>query len=104
MTEEKKAFDPADFPALQDFLPAYLHEDFGEEYGSPAGALQAFLADASGDQILEVKEDWKRFRKAFAHHPLAATQAALVKLGGGWRPETEAELKGMDEILSRAEA
>jgi len=104
MMQEKKVFDPADFPALQEFLPAYLHEDFGEEYGSAAGALQAFLEDASGDQILQLKEEWTRFRRVFEHVSLEARQAALVALGSAWRPETEAELKGLDEILSRAEA
>jgi hypothetical protein len=32
MHEEKKdpSFDPGNFPALLEFLPAYLHQDFGE--------------------------------------------------------------------------
>ena len=31
----RKKFDPADYPALREFFAAYLHQDFGEEYGSP---------------------------------------------------------------------
>ena len=57
--EEKKSnhFDPENYPALREFLPAYLHEDFGEEYGSVARAFAALVSDASGDQIRNVKEE-----------------------------------------------
>ena len=34
--DERKpnSFEPEGYPTLMEFLPAYLHEDFGEEYGS----------------------------------------------------------------------
>ncbi len=101
---EKKAFDPADFPTLREFFPAYLHQDFGEEYGSAAEAVKGFLADASGDEILQVKEEWKLFRTAFRGRPLKEIQAALEQSGSAWLPENEAQLEDLDEILSRAEA
>lgn len=101
---EKKPFDPADYPALGDFFPAYLHQDFGDEYGSAAAALKGFLGEASGDEILQTKEDWARFRKAFIGRPLKELQAAVNKLGGAWMPANEAELRDWDEILSRAQA
>ncbi len=107
MHEEKNKaahFDPDNFSALQDFFGGYLHEDFVEEYGSAAEALQAFLSDASGDEIQNVKEEWQRFRDALKDRPFGERQAALRRLGAAWQPEDDAELAALDEILSRAQA
>jgi contact-dependent growth inhibition (CDI) system CdiI-like immunity protein len=101
---EKKPFDPADYPSLREFFPAYLHQDFGDEYGSAEHAVKGFLADASGDEILQVKDEWKLFRAAIRGRPLTEIQRALEQLGSAWLPENEAQLEGVDEILSRAEA
>jgi CdiI immunity protein len=102
--KEQKPFDPADFPALREFFPAYLHQDFAVEYGSAVGAVRSFLADASGDEILQVKEEWKMFRAAFWRCTFEEIRAALDKLGSAWSPENERELQRVDEILSHAEA
>ncbi len=107
MTHEehkKHAFDPGSYPALLEFLPAYLHEDFGVEYGSAPKAFEALVADASGDQIRNVKDEWQALRKALAGKPWETTQRAIGGLGTAWRPESEQELQAIDEILSRAEA
>ena len=106
MTDEpaKDRFDPESFPALLEFLPAYLHEDFVAEYGSAAKAVEALVADASGDQVRNVKDDWQALRQALAEKPLAALQRALTELGCAWQPQSEQELQAVDEILSRAEA
>ncbi|HEY2458269.1 MAG TPA: contact-dependent growth inhibition system immunity protein [Candidatus Acidoferrum sp.] len=100
----KKNFDKADYPALLEFVPAYLHQDFGDEYGSAADAVTAFLADASGDQILQVKEEWQKLRHALAERSLGEWQSALRQLGSAWQPETEQEVQSVSEILSQAEA
>jgi CdiI immunity protein len=100
---EKKPFDPADYPALREFLPAYLHEDFADDYGSAAEAVKGFVSEGSGDEILQVREEWKQFRGDFAHHPLQEFQAALGRLGSAWAPANEAELRQIDEILSHAQ-
>lgn len=100
---EKKPFDPVNYPALREFFPAYLHEDFADEYGSAMEALKGFLADASGDEILQLKEEWSYFREAFRGRPFPEIQVAIGKLGSAWRPEEERELKNWDEILSRAQ-
>ncbi len=102
--QQGRPFDPADFPALREFISAYLHQDLADEYGSAAKAVSGFLADASGDEILQVKEEWKRFRTAYHGRSLKDFRAALGQLGSAWLPENEAELKGLDEILNRAEA
>lgn len=107
MTQEEHknhAFDPENYPALLEFLPAYLHEDFEVEYGSAPKAIEALVADASGDQIRNMKEEWQALRRALAGEPWEATQHALRELGTAWRPESEHELQAIDEILSRAEA
>jgi hypothetical protein len=105
MTHEKNlSFDPGNFPALLEFLPAYLHQDFREEYDSAADALKAFLSEASGDEIGDVREEWTRFRKGFKGSPFQEIQAALEQLGSAWLPENEGELENIDEILTQPEA
>ena len=98
--DEKKLFTPANYPALREFLPAYLHQDFMQEYGSAAEAAKSFLADASGDECEDVKDEWRQLRKIFATQPFSEFQGALHKLGSAWRPQSEAALKDFDEILS----
>jgi hypothetical protein len=102
--DAERPFDPANFPALREFFPAYLHQDFGEEYDSAEDAVKGFLSEASGDEILEVKEEWKQFRAAIRSRSLEEIRAALQQLGSAWWPETEGQLKSLDEILTHAEA
>lgn len=97
-------FEPEGYPALMEFLPAYLHEDFGEEYGSAARAFAAMVSDANGGQIRNVKEEWTALRQVFLGKPLSDMQSGLAQLGAAWRPQSEHELQAVDEILSRAEA
>jgi hypothetical protein len=107
MTDQEKQsnhFDPENFPALMEFLPAYLHEDFGEEYGSAARAFAAMVSDGSGDQIRNVKEEWMELRRAFSGRPLADVHSGLALLGASWQPQSEQELQAVDEILQQAEA
>jgi hypothetical protein len=101
---KKKEFEPDDFPALQEFLSAYLHQDFAEEYGSAAEAVKAFLAEASGDEIQDVKDEWSRLRRLLAARALGEVQTAIRRLGAAWQPADEAEWKGVDEILSGSQA
>jgi CdiI immunity protein len=102
--QKTNAFDAENFPALQEFLTAYLHEDFGEEYGTAPQAFAALVADASGDQIRNVREEWQALRQAFSGRPMNELQHGLGQLGAAWQPQSEQELQAVDEILSRAEA
>jgi hypothetical protein len=107
MTDEQKKenhFDPESYPTLMEFLPAYLHEDYGVEYGSAARAFAALVSDANGDQIRNVKEEWQALRQAFSGRPLPDMQTGLAQLGAAWQPQSEQELRAVDEILSQAEA
>ena len=47
MKDERKggAFVPANYPALRESLPGYLHEDFQETSGTVAEAMEAFLVE-----------------------------------------------------------
>jgi hypothetical protein len=102
--KKPKHFDADSYPALMEFLPAYLHEDFGEEYGSAARAFAALISDANGDQIRNVKEEWTALRQAFSGRPLPDMQNGLAQLGAAWQPQSEQELQAVDEILRQAEA
>jgi hypothetical protein len=102
--EERKGFDPNDYPALQEFLPAYLHEDFAEEYESASEAVKEFLAEASGDEIQNVRDEWQRLRKTLADRPISEVQGAVRSLGAVWQPVNDAEWKSVDEILSGGQA
>ena len=103
---EKKSnrFEPENYPALMEFLPAYLHEDFGVEYGSPARAFAALVSDANGDQIRNVKEEWTALREALSGQSLTEVQNGLAQLGAAWQPQSEEDLQAVDEILRQAEA
>jgi hypothetical protein len=97
-------FEPESYPALMEFLPAYLHEDFAVEYGSATRAFAAMVSDTSGDQIRNVKEEWQELRRAFSGRPLAEMHSGLAQLGAAWQPQSEQELQAVDEILRQAEA
>src|ERR1700751_4718431 len=97
-------FEPESYPALMEFLPAYLHEDFAVEYGSAARAFAAMVSDANGDQIRNVKEEWLELRRAFSGRPLPDLQGGLAQLGAAWQPQSDEELRAVDEILRQAEA
>jgi hypothetical protein len=97
-------FEPESYPALMEFLPAYLHEDFGVEYGSAARAFAAMVSDANGDQIRNVKEEWQALRRALSGRALPEVQESLAQLGAAWQPQSEQELQAVDEILRQAKA
>src|ERR1700741_1045237 len=96
-------FEPEGYPALMEFLPAYLHEDFAVEYGSAARAFAAIVSDANGDQIRNIKEEWTALRHVFSGCPLADLHSGLAQLGAAWQPQSEQELQAVDEILRQAE-
>src|SRR5882672_3895686 len=97
-------FEPESYPALMEFLPAYLHEDFLAEYGSAARAFAAMVSDANGDQIRNIMEEWQALRQAFSGRTLSQVQSGLARLGAAWQPQSEEELRAVDEILKQAEA
>ncbi|MDP9339046.1 MAG: hypothetical protein M3P45_09280 [Acidobacteriota bacterium] len=105
MTRAKKPKAPvvsaADFPSLREFFSAYLHEDFGDEYGSAASAARAFLGDASLEEAATTCEEWSKLRKILSGRPMPEVHATLQKLGGAWRPVDMEELETLDAAFMR---
>lgn len=81
-----------DFPALRDFLAGYLHEDFMQEHGTPDAAARAFAADASADEMDQVRRDAARFAAMIQDWPWSDARLALQRLGAGWAPRSRAAL------------
>jgi len=99
MTEPKQRLDPVHFPAFAQFLAGYLHEDFVVEHKTPAGALRAFVADASPDERERVRGEAQHFLIGAASIPWPDVQAAFTRLGGAWRPHTRAELAALVALV-----
>jgi hypothetical protein len=90
------------FPALRAFMRSYLHQDFGEEYGSAGGAAKAFREDATEEEVAAVVKEWGEFLAAARGKALDEVNELLAgKLGSAWRVGSLAELDGMSEALEK---
>ena len=94
-------FSAEDFPALQDFLGAYFHEDFMDEYGSPEAATKQFCEDAAPEEIKQTLQEWRALYALLKGRPLAELQSALRKLGGAWQIATLGDIVRVGEILAK---
>ena len=99
-TTSKKGVSAAEFPALRQFLRGYLHEDWMEEYDSPAEAVRQFLEDADAGERQQLASEWQMFRERTKTEPLAAVGKLLAdKLGSSWRPRNAEELEEVSLAL-----
>jgi hypothetical protein len=95
--EQARRLAAADYPALESFFSGYLHEDFVEEHGTPAGALRAFRTDADAADIERFEHEAARLLAATAELPLEDVAEFIRReLGGTWRP---ASLKQLQDLL-----
>jgi hypothetical protein len=94
-------FFAEDFPALQDFLGAYFHEDFMDEYGSPEAAAKQFCEDAAPEEVRQTLHEWRALYALRKGHPLTEWQAALRKLGGAWQVASLGDIVRVGEILAK---
>ena len=106
MTRDKKkdqapVINAAAFPCLREFFSGYLHEDFTDEYGSPAGAARAFFGDASLEEAATAREEWQKLRQFLVGRPLPEVHAALNKLGAAWQPVDAEELDTMEAAVMK---
>jgi hypothetical protein len=90
-----------DVPALRAFCRAYLHEDAIALYGSAAGAVEAFRADAPGDDVEALAREWATFVQMTKGQPLAAVRSLLTDtLGARWHPATTREIDAVTDALN----
>ena len=90
----------AKFPALREFFSGYLHQDFRDEYGSAAGAAEAFRKDASEAEIQAVRKEWKTWREELLKSSGDEIAAATRQLGAAWRPQNVADLDKVEKALA----
>ena len=88
------------FPALRQFLRGYLHQDWQEDYGSPAEAAQQFCEDATPEERPDVAREWEAFRQLTKNLSLPAISALLTtKLGAEWEVRDPDQLDAISAIF-----
>jgi hypothetical protein len=75
------------FPAIEAFAAAYLNQDVHEIYGGPLQAADAFLAEASAEDVGALRREWAAFHAAL---PRGASADRLARFqhafAAGWAP------------------
>lgn len=90
---------PARWPHLRALLDGYLHQDFVVEHGDAGQAVQAWLSDASRDEVISASSEWRSFLNVTSGMDVAARARALRDLvGGAWDPDGREEF---DAVSSR---
>jgi len=90
-----------DVPALRVFCRAYLHEDAIALYGSAAGAVEAFRADAPAEDVAVLAREWATFLQMTNGQSLAAVRSLLAdSLGARWHPSTWREIDAVTAALN----
>ena len=90
----------AEFPALRAFFAGYLHQDFRDEHGSAAGAVDTFRRDASEAEIAAVRREWKKWRARLGKASADGIAQAARKLGAAWQPQSSADLDHVETALT----
>lgn len=90
----------ASFPALRDFLRGYLHQDWQDEYTTPAEAARQFCGDASPEERNTVKDQWEAFRQQTKNLSLPAISGLLSKqLGADWSPQSTDQFDAISAVF-----
>ena len=91
------------FPAIEAFAAAYLNQDVHEIYGGPLKAVEAFLADASPEDVRALRQEWAAFHAAL---PRGASVDRLARFqqafAAGWTPSRFSQVAAVFARLSRA--
>ena len=86
-TRAKAAAVRQRFPAIEAFAAAYLNQDVHDIYGGPLKAVEAFLADASPEDVRALRQEWATFHAAL---PRGASADRLARFqhafAAGWTP------------------
>ena len=86
--------------ALAAFLAGYLHQDFVVTHKTPAGALQAFLADANARERDALREEWRQLLADLDGLAWREAARAFTALGGAWQPSSRRALLALFEQLT----
>ena len=90
----------ATFPSLRQFLRGYLHQDWRDEYDSPAEAAQQFCDDAESDERMQVAAEWNTFIQQTKNLSLPAIAGLLNdKLGASWHAKSAADLEAISVVF-----
>jgi hypothetical protein len=92
-----KPLSAASFPRLHDVFAGYLHEDYCEDYESPAAALRAFEAEASRDERRRFRDEMRRFLARTSALDFQDTKQLLAALGCRWTPPSRDALTALFE-------
>jgi len=94
--------DPEKFPSVRQFLRGYLHEDWQEEYDTPAEAAQQFCEDADAEERQHVALEWIAFCLQTKNLSLPAIASLLSdKLGSSWHLKSPEDLEAISAIFRR---
>jgi len=88
-----------DYPALSNFLRGYLHEDYRQEHGSAARAVEAFCRAATPAEQAAVASDLDAFLAATLALRHRERIAGLQALGGAWRPRSSKDLERLRALI-----
>jgi hypothetical protein len=81
------------YPLLHQFFRGYLHQDFPEEYGSIAGALRQYRADAGEEEFGKFSDEWKSFLEETGELTAGDIDQILsTELGGSWHIASRREV------------
>ena len=95
-------FSPAKFPSLRQFLRGYLHEDWQDEYETPAEAAEQFCEDADAEERQHVALEWIAFCEQTKNLSLPATASLLSdKLGSSWHLKSPEELQAISAVFAQ---
>lgn len=87
-------------PAIHQFLRGYLHQDWQDEYDSPAEAAQQFCDDASPEERQDLAREWETFRRQTKNLSLPAVSKVLnSKLGADWSPKSLADFDAVSAVF-----
>jgi hypothetical protein len=101
--EPLEILTPEDLPRLAQFLTAYLHEDWGQEYESAAEAVYDYLVEADLNDVEELAAEWGAFTRATRALPLDEINRILAgRFGSAWRVLSRAEIDGVSREIENA--
>jgi CdiI immunity protein len=92
----------SEFPELRRAFTGYLHEDFLEEYETPAAALRAFQDDADQAENRRFRTEARRFLDWTADLEFTEVRALMARLGCRWVPPSRKTLEALlADVISR---